>query len=569
MRDAPSEPGAEWPAPGPGTWELDTAHFDPTVSRPMRDMMEIALERGLGEGFELAGAPLGAMKAAFVHGRFYSSMVPLVGGGRNLPLPPKPVMWALTRLHPAFRRRAKQSVKAIDRQFWLQEFARWEREWKPKLQVTNRRLGDIDVTTLDDGELAAHLGTIWAHVEWAGTLHFRLHASDLAPIGRLLVAASEWGLDVGEVMTTLAGSSPATSAPSRALAEIAEEVERHSRMAAITSLDDVRSTSERAGQLLDDYLSEFGNRVTTGYDIRNRTLIELPEVILSSIRNAARADLEGAAVTGERAFDSLSAHLDPADRLEFADLVQQARILYGLRDENGPITVEWPTGILRHAVVETGRRLVRTGRIDDGEHVFDATIGELRGLLNQTSGPTAQDLAARCVERMSWIGMDPPAIIGPAPNIPDIDVLPGRMPEMMRAILMVTTLIDEGDLSGPDSSPDEAVAASANTTVLTGTGVGTEIVRGIARVVADADEAFERADPGDIIVTRLTVPTFNAILAMSGGVVTEGGGLLSHTAVIARELGIAAVIGVSGALTRIPDGAEIEIDPINGTVTLV
>jgi phosphohistidine swiveling domain-containing protein len=88
-------------------------------------------------------------------------------------------------------------------------------------------------------------------------------------------------------------------------------------------------------------------------------------------------------------------------------------------------------------------------------------------------------------------------------------------------------------------------------------------------VVANADEAFERADPGDIIVTRLTVPTFNAILAMSGGVVTEGGGLLSHTAVIARELGIAAVIGVQGALTQIPDGAEIELDPINGSVTLV
>ena len=153
--------------------------------------------------------------------------------------------------------------------------------------------------------------------------------------------------------------------------------------------------------------------------------------------------------------------------------------------------------------------------------------------------------------------MDPPAIIGPEPKLPDVDLLPGKMPEMMRAILMVTTLIDEGDLDG------------GTRPALTGTGVGTEIVRGIARVVADADEAFERADPGDIIVTRLTVPTFNAILAMSGGVVTEGGGLLSHTAVIARELGIAAVIGVQGALTQIPDGAEIELDPINGTVTLV
>ena len=56
---------------------------------------------------------------------------------------------------------------------------------------------------------------------------------------------------------------------------------------------------------------------------------------------------------------------------------------------------------------------------------------------------------------------------------------------------------------------------------------------------------------------------------MAGGVVTEGGGLLSHTAVIARELGIPAVIGVAGALTDIPDGAEIILDPVAGTVTIV
>ena len=127
------------------------------------------------------------------------------------------------------------------------------------------------------------------------------------------------------------------------------------------------------------------------------------------------------------------------------------------------------------------------------------------------------------------------------------------MPEMMRAILLVTTLLDSAD----------------QTDSLSGIGVGTESYRGIARVVADVDEAFERANPGDIIVTRLTVPTFNSVLAMAGGVVTEGGGLLSHTAVIARELGIPAVIGVAGALTDIPDGAEIILNPVAGTVTVV
>ena len=134
--------------------------------------------------------------------------------------------------------------------------------------------------------------------------------------------------------------------------------------------------------------------------------------------SCVRSPCIAASATGDRAFDQLSEQLDPAHRAEFTDLVEQARILYGLRDENGPITVEWPAGILRHAVIEAGGRLSAADVIDDVEHVFDATIAELQGLLNQTSGPAAEDLAARCLERMSWIDMEPPMIIGPEPQLP-------------------------------------------------------------------------------------------------------------------------------------------------------
>ena len=87
-------------------------------------------------------------------------------------------------------------------------------------------------------------------------------------------------------------------------------------------------------------------------------------------------------------------------------------------------------------------------------------------------------------------------------------------------------------------------------------------------MVVDVDEALERCEPGDVIVARYTVPTFNSVLALAGAVVTEQGGLLCHTAVIARELGIAAVVGASGALD-IADGAMVEVDPVAGIVTVV
>jgi pyruvate,water dikinase len=539
----------EWIAPGPGSWKLDTAHLETTVSRPMRDLMEMAMPSGMGEGFDLAGAPLKTIDVGFVNGRMYSRLTALVSGGRDLPTPPKWVLWLVTRLHPAFRRRAKQSIRAIEERFWLQEFARWEREWKPKLYATNRRLGDIDPTSLADADLATHLNTVWRHVEWAAALHFRLHTSDLAPIGRLLVAAANWGLDERLVMATLAGASPATSAPARAVGAIADELARVG--AEPETLRDVREASGVAAELLEEYLAEFGNRVTTGYDLRDRTLRELPEVILASIQHSRTA--VSADTAGDHAFSSLLEQIDQSHRAEFTNLVGEARTLYGLRDENGPLTVEWPAGIARHVILEAGRRLVRIGALDELEHVFDATIGELVGLLGGSEYPLAAELGMRDRERFAWGALNAPLVLGPVEEPPDIDILPGRMPEMMRAILLVTTLLDSAD----------------QTDSLSGTGVGTESYRGIAHVVVDADEAFERANPGDIIVTRLTVPTFNSVLAMAGGVVTEGGGLLSHTAVIARELGIPAVIGVAGALTDIPDGAEIILNPVAGTVTVV
>ena len=101
-----------------------------------------------------------------------------------------------------------------------------------------------------------------------------------------------------------------------------------------------------------------------------------------------------------------------------------------------------------------------------------------------------------------------------------------------------------------------------------GTGVGTVAYTGRARVVVDSDDALERCEPGDVIIARYTVPTFNSVLSLAGAVVTEQGGLLSHTAVIARELGIAAVVGASGAI-GITDGAMVEVDPVAGTVTVV
>ena len=71
------------------------------------------------------------------------------------------------------------------------------------------------------------------------------------------------------------------------------------------------------------------------------------------------------------------------------------------------------------------------------------------------------------------------------------------------------------------------------------------------------------------MVVRFTTPVYDTVLTLAGAVVTTEGALLSHAAVMARGLDIPAVIGAEGPLDEIPDGSEVEIDPVSGTVRVL
>jgi pyruvate,water dikinase len=85
----------------------------------------------------------------------------------------------------------------------------------------------------------------------------------------------------------------------------------------------------------------------------------------------------------------------------------------------------------------------------------------------------------------------------------------------------------------------------------------------------DPEDAIDRIEPGDILVTTTTTPAFGAVLPLLGGLVATTGGALSHTAIVARELGIPAVVGVADALSRVADGVMIEIDASTAEVRVI
>src|SRR5205085_10144945 len=103
--------------------------------------------------------------------------------------------------------------------------------------------------------------------------------------------------------------------------------------------------------------------------------------------------------------------------------------------------------------------------------------------------------------------------------------------------------------------------------MLQGTPASPGAVTGQARVIHDPDGA--RLEPGEILVAPSTDPGWTPLFLTAGGLVMEMGGMMSHGAVVAREYGIPAVVGVAGATERIATGQAVTVDGSAGSVTLV
>jgi pyruvate, water dikinase len=103
---------------------------------------------------------------------------------------------------------------------------------------------------------------------------------------------------------------------------------------------------------------------------------------------------------------------------------------------------------------------------------------------------------------------------------------------------------------------------------LTGLAASPGTVEGIARVVS-APEDLDALQEGEILVARITAPSWGPVFGRIAATVTDIGGIMSHAAIICREYGLPAVTGTSSATTSIASGRRIRVDGNRGTVTLL
>jgi pyruvate,water dikinase len=304
------------------------------------------------------------------------------------------------------------------------------------------------------------------------------------------------------------------------------------------------------------YLDLVGYRLLDGFDISEPYALELPDALLRAIRVAVAAKSRESSDVEER-IAGVRMRVPEAHRAEFDELLEEARLTYRIRDERGVYSDIWASGIMRRAVLAGGRRLAANGRIHDPKHLVDAGFEEMRSLLSGTDGPAAAELAARAEYRASHRAKEAPPVLGPPPPIPpDLSGLPPAAARMMRAVGIAL-----GALFGSSEAPHEKHT-------LRGLAASRGVYEGPARRVSSPAE-FDRIVRGDVLVTESTTEAFNILLPLLGAIVTDRGGLLSHSAIVAREYGIPGVVGTRDATERIGDGVRVRVDGNAGEVTVL
>lgn len=542
-----------WNAPGPGFWELDRSHFRGGTTRIVQSLMTGAMSAGMRRVMKELGAPVDTVQPAFVHGFCYTRLRPLIAPDRPASkLPPLVILKLVTRLHPEMRRRARAAERALADRPWREVIQHWQTEGRRGIEAENLALQDVPLGQLSDDSLIGHTEDVIAHCRTNLEHHFWLHGYDLGPIGLLLTSCSELGVAPAEVIPLLEGASPSTSAPIDALERVRAGVEACG--AQPRTLVELRAVSAAVANDLDTYLRYRGSLLFSRYDVDGVTLGECPDLVLSTIMSGQRR--EGREDLAERTA-AVRARVGAGQEAEFDGWLAEARAAMDLRDDNGPTTSEWPLGLLRLSLLEVGRRLTERGFAEIPEHAFELTPDEIRPTVLVGLGPALATLAERQRHRLLMSSVDPPATLGTAEASPPLSVLP---PSMGRMVATVQMVMEQMGMAG-----DRDVFGAG----LHGTGIGSTVYRGTARSAGSPEEALDLMEPGDVLVVPFTTPAYNVVLAIAGGIVTSEGGPLSHAAVLARELGIPAVIGAPGALNEIANGCVVEVDPLAGEVRIV
>jgi pyruvate,water dikinase len=295
---------------------------------------------------------------------------------------------------------------------------------------------------------------------------------------------------------------------------------------------------------VDDYLEKYGMRCVGEIDITKTRWSEKPAIlfplILSNIKSFASGESKRRFEKGQREAlrkeEELLARIknlpDGEEKArETKRMIDLVRNLIGYR-EYPKYSIVSRYCVYKKSLLKEAERLVQANVLQDKKDIFYLTLEELReGIYNNKSN--AHLIDKRKKEFKSFEKLNPPRVM-----TSDGEIVTG---EYKRANL-----------------PADAIV---------GLPVSSGVIEGRARIILNVENAS--LEEGDILVTSFTDPSCTPLFVLIKGLVTEVGGLMTHGAVIAREYGLPAVVGVQNATNLIKDGQWIRVNGTEGYVELM
>ncbi|MFC1437459.1 rifamycin-inactivating phosphotransferase [Streptacidiphilus sp. N1-10] len=357
---------------------------------------------------------------------------------------------------------------------------------------------------------------------------------------------------------TLSAPGNITSEMGLALLDVADVIRPHPEVVAF--LQGVQAQGVQDGGFLDElpklpggaeardaieaYLDRYGMRCAGEIDITRPRWSERPgtlvPAILDNVRNfepgaAARRFQHGLLEARRKQDDVLSRLRALPDGEQKAEdtrrMIDQVRAFAGYR-EYPKYNIVSRYFVYKQALLEEAGRMVRGGLLGEEEDVFHLTFQELHDLAR--TGRVERGLVQRRKEAF----------------------------RVNQALTPPRVITSDGEVLSGAYRRDDVPAGA-----LVGLPVSAGIVEGRARVVLDMAQAD--LDAGDILVTTYTDPSWSPVFVAVAGLVTEVGGLMTHGAVIAREYGLPAVVGVEQATRLIRDGQRIRVHGAGGYVEIL
>ena len=540
-----------WEDPGDEQlfWTHDAMHFPDPLTMLDNDVLIHTLERhgfaGAAEFYEMPIRP----HARRINTYHYRAFVPITASPEEM---------------EAIGKRSQERLETT--MYQLNDL--WKEEFFPEIEQYLEYWDGFDLHGASMPELLSHLDETVNRLERLWEIHFRVaFPMGLAPsmfeefyrdlfgsedpfeAYRLLQGLDNKTVESGQMLWQL--SRKALGMP-----EVRKIFEEKSAAEVPVALEESAEGREFLAEFR-AYLDEYGHRGDK-WGLSYPTWVEDPTPVIKMLKDyASQPDggpgekLTELAAERERLLNETYEHLRgyPQEvRDQFSSLLKAAQHSTVLSEDHGFWIDFHAMARVRQVFLEFGRRFAEAGVLEQPEDVFHLTLDELRETAEKLPELDRRGLVAqRKAEIEHFRTIQPPPVLGtPPPGPPPDD--PGS-----RALGKFF-----GTPPQPPSEPD----------VLQGSPGSPGTVRGPAKVLRSLSEAAE-IQQGEVLIAETTAPPWTPLFATAAAVVTDTGGILSHSAVVAREYGIPAVVGTGMATTTIQDGQTVEVDGDKGVVRLV